>query len=76
MKANSAPGLGEVKIVVEEVDDDYARLGVAPVLPTTDPATMYLRKDATTGSWEGITLGTGWSPDDFEALKIPESVRD
>ncbi|MDB6004585.1 MAG: hypothetical protein JWR15_1572 [Prosthecobacter sp.] len=76
LKANSDPRVGAVKIVIEEVNGNYARLGVTPVLPTTDPATMYLRKNQKTGVWEGLTLGTGWSPEDFEAVQIPESIRD
>lgn len=76
LKANSAPGIGEVTISVEEVDGHYARLGVNPVKPTTDPATLYMRQNAKTGAWEGLSIGTGWSPDDFDALKIPASIRD
>ncbi len=74
LKANSAPGLGEMRIKVEQVDGDYARLNVTPVTPTTDPATLYLHKN-TQGKWEGIALGTGWAPEDYDKLHIPQSIR-
>jgi hypothetical protein len=34
---------------------------------------MYLKK--TNGKWEGIAIGTSFSPDDYQALRIPEKIR-
>lgn len=74
LKANSAPEVGETRIKVEQVEGDYARLNVTPVKPTTDPATLYLHKNAK-GVWEGIALGTGWAPEDYDKLHIPAALR-
>lgn len=75
LKANSDPRVGEVDLIMEEVRGKYARVSVVPVLPKADVGTMFLRKHAKTGVWEGVTLGTGWSPEDFEGLKIPKSIQ-
>lgn len=64
----------EVSVEVEEVADDYARVHVTPEDPeAADEAIMYLKK--TNGKWEGIAIGTSFSPDDFQALRIPEKIR-
>ncbi len=64
----------EVDLEVESVSDNYARVKVTPKTPgTTDDALMYLKKEKT--NWKGIALGTGFTPEDFEALKIPEEIR-
>lgn len=64
----------KVNVEVDEVVDDYARVQVSPDDPTqSDEAIMYLKK--INGRWEGIAIGTSFSPDDFQALHIPEKIR-
>ena len=64
----------EVNLEVESISDNYARVKVTPKTPgTTDDALMYLKKEKDT--WKGIAIGTGFSPDDYEALKIPEEIQ-
>lgn len=75
LKTDAAPTVGATKIEVQEVEGNHARVYVTPLKPTTDPATMYLVKKAG-GSWEGVTIGTGFSPEDFKDLHLPESIRD
>lgn len=64
----------KVMVKVEEVVDEYARVHVTPEDPQeADEAIMYLKK--TNGNWEGIAIGTSFSPDDYQALRIPEKIR-
>jgi hypothetical protein len=64
----------ELTVEVEEVVDEYARVHVTPGNPeAADEAIMYLKK--TNGKWEGIAIGTSFSPDDYQALRIPEKIR-
>lgn len=74
LQANSAASVGETTIVPEQFAAGYARLRVTPVKPTTDPATLYMRR-AKSGTWEGVSIGTGWSPEDYNDLHIPKSLR-
>jgi hypothetical protein len=62
-----------VKIVVEKADGDYARVLVTPRDGQTDAATVFLKRDK--GAWRGLTLGTGWDPEDLAKLHIPASLR-
>lgn len=65
----------QVELKVAEVEDDYARVTVTPANPeAADEAIMFLRKNK--GRWEGITLGNGFTPDDYEHFGIPEGIRD
>jgi hypothetical protein len=64
----------EISVEVEKVVDEYARVHVTPADPeAADEAIMYLKK--TNGKWEGIAIGTSFSPDDYQALHIPEKIR-
>ncbi len=70
-KANSDV---EVTLEVQAIEDNYARVLVQPANPQeTDEAIMYLRKNKNT--WEGIAIGTSFSPDDYKSLKIPQKIR-
>ena len=62
-----------VKIEVEKVEGDYARVLVTPRDGQTDAATVFLKREK--GAWRGLTLGTGWDPDDLAKLHIPASLR-
>jgi hypothetical protein len=64
----------EVNVELEEVVDEYARVHVSPADPgQADEAIMYLKK--TNGRWEGLAIGTSFSPDDYQSLNIPEKIR-
>ena len=62
-----------VKIEVEKVEGDYARVLVTPRDGQTDAATVFLKREK--GAWRGLTIGTGWDPDDLAKLHIPASLR-
>ena len=71
LAANSYPA--EMKIKVEKVSGDYARVAVEPKKKDMDGATVFLKREH--GAWKGLTLGTGWDPADLEKLHIPKSLR-
>lgn len=62
-----------VKIEVEKVEGDYARVLVTPRDGQTDAALVFLKHEK--GAWRGLTMGTGWDPDDLAKLHIPASLR-
>ena len=63
----------DVKITVEKVDGDYARILVTPSDNQTDPALVFLKHER--GVWHGLTMGTGFDPEDLAKLHIPASLR-
>jgi hypothetical protein len=62
-----------VRIEVEKVEGDYARVLVTPRDGQTDAATVFLKREK--GAWRGLTMGTGWDPEDLAKLHIPASLR-
>ena len=62
-----------MKIEVEKVEGDYARVLVTPRDGQTDAATVFLKREK--GVWRGLTIGTGWDPDDLAKLHIPLNLR-
>lgn len=62
-----------MKIEVEKVEGDYARVLVTPKVGQTDAATVFLKREK--GVWHGLTIGTGWDPDDLAKLHIPAGLR-
>jgi hypothetical protein len=62
-----------VKIAVEKVEGDYARVMVTPKDNRTDGALVFLKREK--GVWRGLTMGTGWDPEDLAKLHIPASLR-
>jgi hypothetical protein len=62
-----------VKIAVEKVEGDYARVMVTPKDNKTDGALVFLKREK--GVWRGLTMGTGWDPEDLAKLHIPASLR-
>lgn len=61
-------------ISIEKLDGDYARVKVTPNDPSqTDAAWVFLKRE--NGVWRGLTIGTGFSPDDYKAFHIPVSVQ-
>lgn len=65
--------IDEITVEIEAVADDWARVRAIPAGSTTDPATLYLRKDGT--AWRGVAIGTGFIPPDLDEMGIPRSVR-
>lgn len=63
----------DVKVTVEKVDGDYARVLVTPRDGQTDPALVFLKREK--GVWRGLTMGTGFDPEDLTKLHIPKSLR-
>lgn len=62
-----------VKIEVEKVEGDYARVMVTPKDGQTDAALVFLKREK--GVWRGLTIGTGFDPDDLAKLHIPAGLR-
>ena len=62
-----------MKIEVEKVQGDYARVMVTPKDGQTDGALVFLKREK--GVWRGLTIGTGFDPDDLAKLHIPASLR-
>ena len=61
-------------ILIEKIDGDYARVKVTPNdASQTDSAWVFLKRE--NGVWRGVTIGTRFSPDDYQALHIPVSVQ-
>ena len=64
------PGM---KVTVEKVVGDYARVSITPKDPTKmDGAQAFLKREH--GTWKGLTIGTGWDPDDLAKMHIPASL--
>ena len=69
--ANSA--ISGIRISLEKVDGNYARAKVMPRNPdAADAAWVFLKKQG--GSWTGLTLGTGFAPEDYRELGVPRSL--
>jgi len=62
-----------MKIEVEKVEGDYARVMVTPKDGQTDGALVFLKREK--GVWRGLTIGTGFDPDDLAKLHIPAGLR-
>lgn len=64
----------QINLQVEAVENNFARVRALPADPgAADEALMYLRKER--GTWQGIILGAGFSPEDYQRLGIPENIR-
>ena len=62
------------RIRIEKVDGNYARVKVTPnQAGQTDAAWVFLKREK--GVWRVLTMGTAFSPDDYNALHIPLSVQ-
>jgi hypothetical protein len=72
LAAQSYPA--DMKVTVEKVEGDYARVAVTPKDPTKmDGAIAFLKREH--GQWKGLEIGTGWDPADLAKLHIPKSLR-
>ncbi|MDP9098403.1 MAG: hypothetical protein M3N48_05340 [Verrucomicrobiota bacterium] len=73
LKANASITT-KINFTVEKIDGDFARVKINPQdKSAADPAWMFLKKKE--GKWTGLTLGTGFSPEDYQQLGIPKSLR-
>lgn len=71
LAAESYPA--HMKITVEKVEGDFARVAIVPKDPTKmDGAIAFLKREH--GQWKGLTIGTGWDPADLAKLHIPKSL--
>lgn len=70
--AHSAVSRFHVRI--EKIDGEYARVKVTPNDSSqTDAAWVFLKREK--GGWRGLTIGTGFSPEDYKELHIPASMQ-
>src|SRR5262245_51312832 len=61
-------------VSVEKIEGDYARVKVTPKNPgETDPAWVFLKHEK--GIWRGLTIGTGFSPEDYAEFHIPHNIQ-
>lgn len=65
-------GPGEFTVSIEQKSGDHARLRTEPAAGETDPATVFMVRR--NGQWSGVSLGTGFSPDDLRSFGIPEAL--
>jgi hypothetical protein len=63
----------DMKVTVEKVGGDYARVAIAPKDLKMDGALVFLKREH--GVWKGLTVGTGWDPADLAKMHIPASLR-
>ena len=61
-------------VKVEKVEGSFALAQVLPKNPAeADAAWVFLKRDR--GRWRVLTLGTGFSPEDYKELGIPKGVQ-
>ena len=65
---------GDIKVTVERVEGDYARVLISPKNHETDDAIVFLKREHG-GAWKGLTIGTGFDPEDLAKMHIPASLR-
>lgn len=62
----------KLRVVVEDVNNDYAKVSVIPLEPNADEALAYLKN--VNGHWQGLGMGTGFDDQDFIELGIPQAL--
>lgn len=68
-----ATAVERVVVEIDAVAGDWARVRVVPAGGETDPAVLYLRRQG--AAWRAVALGTGFTPEDLDALGVPVEVR-
>ena len=63
----------DVRVTVEKVAGDHARVRVEAPDGSASPAFVYLRKQE--GRWKGLDLGTGFDAAYYEKQGIPATLR-
>jgi hypothetical protein len=66
-------GLTETEVEVEAVEGDFARARSTPRDDAMEPAVVFLQRRG--GQWQGIVMGTAFSPEDYGSLGIPPGLR-
>jgi hypothetical protein len=70
--ANSS--ITKINATVEATEGDFARVKITPEDPNAaDPAWVFLKKKD--GKWSGVTLGSGFTTEDYQQLGIPNALR-
>lgn len=70
--ANSS--ITKINATVEATEVDFARVKITPQDPNAaDPAWVFLKKKD--GTWTGLTLGSGFTTEDYQQLGIPNALR-
>lgn len=62
-----------MKVVVEKVVSDYARVAITPKDPHSQGGLIFLKREH--GAWKVLSAGTGWAPADLDKMHIPKSLR-
>lgn len=65
--------VNQVRIDVQAIDGDFARVEVDPVGDTAEPATAFLKRE--NGTWQVLTIGSAFDRDTYDQYKIPLSLR-
>lgn len=63
----------DVRVEVQAAAEDWARVRVLPLGGVTDPAVLFLRR--TGGTWQGVAIGTAFTPEDLDQFGVPARVR-
>ena len=67
-------GVKDPSVVVEKVQDQFARVSVSSLSGSADQATAFLKVDD--GKWKVLSIGTAFFPEDLAELGIPASLAD
>jgi hypothetical protein len=62
-----------MKVTVEKVVGDYARVAITPKDPKSQGGLIFLKREH--GVWKVLSIGTGWDPADLDAMHIPKTLR-
>jgi hypothetical protein len=61
------------RVTIEATEGDFARVRLYPLDAGTDPAVLFLRRGSE--GWEGVLLGTAFTPEDYDRFGIPPALR-
>jgi hypothetical protein len=63
-----------LRVEVQGIEGDFARVVVIPALSLEmESATVFLKRDG--GTWQGLTYGTAFAPEDLRELGVPEHLQ-
>lgn len=65
--------VSDVRVTVEKVSGEHARVRVEAPDGATNPAFVFLRKQQ--GRWKGLDLGTGFDAAYYDKQGIPQTLR-
>ena len=64
---------GPFTVIVQQVDEPYARVLIEPEDGNAETATAFLKRD--NGMWQVLTIGTAFDRETYDELEIPVSLR-